>query len=378
MIYLDNGATTYPKPSVVLSSVNKGLTKYGANPGRGGHYMAIKASEQIFECRKSIAQMYNCDSPEKVIFTNNCTTAINTVLKGILKRGDHVVISCLEHNAVTRPLEALKSSGITCSVAKIFPGDNDATLDSFRKAIRDNTALVVCIHVSNVFGFILPVERITALCHQYDIPICVDVAQSAGLYTIDLQRDRVDFICGAGHKGLYGPMGTGFLIINTEVLPLPLIQGGTGSNSISFDQPDILPDRFESGTPNLSGIAGLNAGVSFVMKITPERILMHEKKLLSDFYDRIKRNSRVILYTPSPKEQYLAPVLSLNIKNRESEQVAGFLNEKFGIAVRAGLHCCPSAHKFMNTEKIGTVRIVPSFFTTYREMEILSYALGKI
>lgn len=378
MIYLDNGATTFPKPESVLRAVNMGIMKYGGNPGRGGHNMAIKASEEIYKCRQAIARLYNCDSPEKVVFTNNCTTALNTVIKGILKPGDHVVVSCLEHNAVMRPLETLKKQGISVSEAKIYPYDDEKTIDSFRKEIRDNTALVVCIHISNVFGFVLPVERITALCHMYEIPVCIDTAQSAGIYTIDLQKDRIDYLCGAGHKSLYGPMGTGFLIVNNDILPLPLTEGGTGSNSISLLQPEILPDRFESGTPNLPGILGLKAGVEFVERITPKRIFNHEMRLIRNFYNISKTNNKLVFYNDFENKTSFAPVLSINIKDIESEKTAAFLNNKYKIAVRAGLHCCPMAHKFMGTDKIGTVRIVPSIFTKTRDMEILDYALRKI
>lgn len=375
MIYFDNGATTFPKPENVTRAVKKALIEYGANPGRGGHKLALRASEEIYKCREALAGYYNLKDAEKVIFTNNCTTALNTVIKGVVKANDHVVISCLEHNAVVRPLEKLKKIGVTFSQAEVFPFDDDKTIDSFRKAMNQNTKLVVCTHASNVFGFKLPVERIAALCHQYDVQVCVDVAQTAGVFPIDLEESKVDFVCGAGHKGFYGPMGTGFLIINTDIIPDSLTEGGTGSNSLMTEQPQLLPDKFESGTPNLSGIAGLRAGVEFVNKRTSNYILAHEMKLLQKLYKNLKNNSNIILYTDLPNEKYFAPVLSFNIKEIESEKVSSYLNEKFGIATRSGLHCCPLAHKFMDTQELGTVRVVPSIFTTEQQIKVLTYAL---
>ncbi len=377
MMYLDNGATTFPKPSCVTNAVNKAMTEFGANAGRGGHKLAIKASEEIYKCRKSIAEYYHISDMEKIIFTNNCTTALNTVIKGVLKPNDHVVISCLEHNAVVRPLEKLKKIGVTYTKAKIYPFDHNKTIDSFRKAITDNTKLVICTHASNVFGFMLPVERIAALCHQYGIMVCVDVAQSAGLVPINMKESGIDFLCSAGHKGLYGPMGTGFLIINTNNIPDSLTEGGTGSNSLMTTQPEILPDKFESGTPNLPGIIGLRAGVEYI-KRKSHSIYINEMKLIKYLYNSIKENKNIELYHQEPKEKYFVPVLSFNVKNHDSEYVSAYLNDKFNIATRSGLHCCPLAHQFMSTEKQGTVRIVPSIFTTKAQMDTLIYALRKI
>lgn len=377
MIYLDNGATTFPKPRCVTSAINKALAEFGANPGRGGHRLAIRASEEIYNCRQTVADYYNIEDTERVIFTNNCTTALNTVIKGILKPGDHAVISCLEHNAVVRPLEKLKEKEISYTKAEIFPGDDDRTLDSFRKSINNDTKLVICTHASNVFGFKMPIERITALCHQYEIPVCVDVAQTAGIFPLDLSKDKIDYVCAAGHKGLYGPMGTGFLIINTDNIPDSLIEGGTGTNSLMKQQPQLLPDKFESGTPNLPGIAGLRAGIEFVKRRGSKNILEHEMKLIRKLYRSLKQNKNVILYTDIPDKEHFAPVLSFNLKSCESEKVSAYLNKNFGIATRSGLHCCPLAHEFMNTSNIGTVRVVPSVFTTDAQINTLIYALLK-
>ena len=377
MIYLDNGATTFPKPKSVTNAVNKALTEFGANAGRGGHKLAIRASEEIYKCRKTIGEYYHISDIEKIIFTNNCTTALNTVIKGVLRPNDHVVISCLEHNAVVRPLEKLKKIGVTYTKAQIEPFDHNKTIDSFRKAITDRTKLVICTHASNVFGFKLPVERITALCHQYGIMVCVDVAQSAGLIPINLEESKVDFLCSAGHKGLYGPMGTGFLIINTDNIPDSLTEGGTGSNSLMTTQPEILPDKFESGTPNLPGIVGLRAGIEYVMNKS-KHIYQNEMNIIKYLYNSLKENKNIILYHQLPKENYAVPVLSFNVKEHDSEYVSAYLNDKFNIATRSGLHCCPLAHEFMGTDNIGTVRVVPSVFTTKAQIDTLIYGLRKI
>jgi selenocysteine lyase/cysteine desulfurase len=264
MIYFDNGATTYPKPSNVTLAVNNATRYFGANPGRGGHKLAIKASEIVYDARKAVGNFFGVSDAEKVIFTLNCTTALNTVIKGLLKKGDHVIISSYEHNAVVRPLEKLKEKGISYSVAQVFECDNKKTIDSFRNCINENTRLCICTCASNVFGIKLPFESICALCHQYGILTCVDSAQGAGLIPIDLSESSIDYLCVAGHKGLYGPMGTGALIINCNTIPDSLIEGGTGSNSANYNQPMILPDKFESGTCNFSGIAGLREGIRFV------------------------------------------------------------------------------------------------------------------
>lgn len=377
MIYFDNGATTFPKPSAVVNAVDRTLRYNGANPGRSGHNMSIKASEIMYECRSNAAKLFNASSPEKVIFTSNCTTALNYVIKGILKSGDHVVISSLEHNAVVRPLEFLKNDGIEYSVAD-YSADDDETIDNFRNAIQSNTKMVICTHASNVFGVKFPVERIAALCRIYGILFCVDAAQTAGVVPISLKDSCIDFLCTAGHKGLYGPMGTGLLVINTEQLPESLIQGGTGSFSSDKNQPAILPDRFESGTPNLPGIAGLNEGIKFVMKRTPQAIEKHEMSLARRLYKDLEKINGVELYTNMPNSKSYVPVISFNIKDFNSEETSAILNKRFNIAVRAGLHCAPMAHEFYKTDEKGTVRAVMSVFSNSAQINYFASSVRKI
>lgn len=377
MIYLDNSATTFPKPRIVINSVNNAFINYGANPGRGGHKLALKASQIMFDSRNTIMRFFNAPDENSVIFTGSCTTACNMVLKGLLKSGDHVVVSCLEHNAVMRPLEKLSQNGISYTVAKVYPGDNDRTLDSFRKAINQNTKLIFCIYASNVWGIKLPVERITALAHLYEIPIAVDAAQAAGIVPINLKDNKIDFLCCAGHKGLYGPMGTGMLIFNTDVALDTIIEGGTGSNSYSLEQPEILPDRFESGTQNLPGIIGLKASTELVMKRGVQNIANSEMRLIQYLYDRLAKIKGVKLYTERPESDHYVPLLSFNIDGMDSETVSAML-DKHGIAVRAGLHCAPFAHEFLGTIDGGAVRVSPSMFTTRSDMDYLAMTVSRI
>ena len=377
MIYFDNGATTFPKPPAVISAMNQTMRLYGANPGRSGHKMSFRASELIYDCRVNAAKFFGAEKPENVIFTSNCTAALNTVIKGTLKSGDHAVISALEHNAVVRPLEFLKKSGISYSVAD-FSYDGDELINNFREALQPNTRLVISTQASNVFGVRLPVERLGAMCRLYEIPFCVDAAQTAGAVPVSLAESPIDFLCTAGHKGLYGPMGTGLLIINTDKTPESLIQGGTGSLSLSREQPGILPDKYESGTPNLPGIAGLNEGIRFVQAKNPKMIMKSEIRLAQRLYDSLKKINGVELYAPRPEENGSVAVVSFNIVGKDSEDVAMLLSERYNIAVRAGLHCAPLAHQSFGTIESGTVRAVISVYNKPAQTDYLADSVRRI
>ena len=376
MIYLDNAATTYPKPMSVRRAVS-GAISSGANPGRGGHKMSVSASEQIYKCRVRAAEMFGAGSVENVIFTPGCTYSVNMVIKGILGSGGHAVISDMEHNAVVRPLKALESRGVSYTAVTVSEDDNE-TISSFRDALRPDTRLVVCTHVSNVWGMRLPVGRIAALCRQYGIPIMIDAAQSAGVFPINAEESGFDFVCMPGHKGLYGPMGTGLLIARRPELLSTIIEGGTGSASRSPEQPDFPPDKFESGTPNYAGIVGLSAGLDFVKATGESRILSHETALTRAFYDRLSREERVIFYTPRPDARRFGGVLSFNIRGLDSEAAAQYLSQRAGIAVRAGLHCAPLAHRHFGTLDTGAVRICPSYFTTMNEINAAASAVMRL
>lgn len=376
MIYLDNAATTSPKPPVVREAVAAALRQYSANPGRSGHQMSLSAAEAVYSCRKKAADFFHAPSEERVVFTLNCTQAVNFVLKGVLRAGDHVVTSSLEHNAVMRPLEKLTQQGVTYDVAEVIFEDPEATLRSFMRALKPHTKLVICTHASNVTGAILPVAEIGRLCRERGVLFAVDAAQSAGILPIDMQEMCIDFLCVAAHKGLYAPMGTGLLICGAD-LPDTLIEGGTGTNSISLLQPDELPERLESGTINTPGVVGLGAGIDFVERKGLARIYAHELRLMTRLYDAMEDMSSIRLYTGRPSHGLYVPVLSFNVAGLPSPETAVLL-DKAGVAARAGLHCAPAAHKRIGTLDQGTVRFCPSVFTRPEEMDRVLEILRRI
>lgn len=375
MIYLDNGATSFPKPLSVRQNVDISLKKFSANPGRSGHSLSLRAAKEIFECRKRLKGLFNVNSEEEIIFTENCTMALNTVIFGLLSEGDHVLISSMEHNSVTRPLESLKDKGVTYSTFDYSYDDNE-TVDNVRNLIKPETKLVICTHASNVFGFRFPIERICALCHAYGILFCVDSAQSAGVFDIDVGTNQYDFICMSGHKSLYGPMGTGVLILNNRNLK-PLLYGGTGTESVKKSQPEGLPEKFESGTQNMNGISGLKAGVDFVKNRGIKNIYNHEYKLAKRLFNGLANNRKVITYNKSFDYGKVAPVVSFNIDGVYSEDLVAKLN-KYGIMTRGGLHCSPLAHTTMNTIENGTVRVVPGAFNTINDINYLLNVIRKL
>ena len=375
MIYLDNGATSFPKPLSVQQNVDISLKKFSANPGRSGHSLSLRAAKEIFECRKRLKELFNVNSEEEIIFTENCTMALNTVIFGLLNEGDHVLISSMEHNSVTRPLESLKDKGVTYSTFDYSYDDNE-TVDNVRNLIKPETKLVICTHASNVFGFRFPIERICALCHAYGILFCVDSAQSAGVFDIDVGTNQYDFVCMSGHKSLYGPMGTGVLILNNRNLK-PLLYGGTGTESVKKSQPEGLPEKFESGTQNMNGISGLKAGVDFVKNRGIKNIYNYEYKLAKRLFNGLANNRKVITYNKSFDYGKVAPVVSFNIDGVYSEDLVAKLN-KYGIMTRGGLHCSPLAHTTMNTIENGTVRVVPGAFNTINDINYLLNVIRKL
>lgn len=375
MIYLDNGATSFPKPLSVRQNVDISLKKFSANPGRSGHSLSLRAAKEIFECRKRLKELFNVNSEEEIIFTENCTMALNTVIFGLLNEGDHVLISSMEHNSVTRPLESLKDKGVTYSTFDYSYDDNE-TVDNVRNLIKPETKLVICTHASNVFGFRFPIERICALCHAYGILFCVDSAQSAGVFDIDVGTNQYDFVCMSGHKSLYGPMGTGVLILNNRNLK-PLLYGGTGTESVKKSQPEGLPEKFESGTQNMNGISGLKAGVEFVKNRGIKNIYNHEYKLAKRLFNGLANNRKVITYNKSFDYGKVAPVVSFNIDGVYSEDLVAKLN-KYGVMTRGGLHCSPLAHTTMNTIENGTVRVVPGAFNTINDINYLLNVIRKL
>lgn len=369
MVYWDNAATTWTKPVTVRQSVCQALCLYGANPGRSGHRMSIETAEQVYLCRQTVANFFGLSDPADVVFTLNCTAALNMVIRGVLEKGGRAVTSDLEHNAVMRPLAALSDSHPKYDVVT-WCADEDELVDRFRRAIRPDTRLLICTHASNVFGVTLPIRKLGELAHRYGLLFCVDAAQTAGVLPIDMESDHIDYLCVAAHKGLYAPMGTGILLCReTERIP-PLVRGGTGTQSLLLLQPNDLPERLESGTPNVSGICGLRAGVEFVNRMEQSRIYRHEIELLQYVYDGLQTCPNLQLYTPRPQVGRTAPVLSVNVGDFPSEEVAAALNDH-QIAVRAGLHCAPAAHRHFGTLQQGTVRLAPSVFSHRGEAEYI-------
>ena len=376
MIYLDNSATTFPKPKCVIDAVNDSMLKYG-NYGRSSYEMAIVTTEKVYECRKKLAKFFNA-SIENVMFVYNCTTALNMAIKGIVFKGCHFVISDLEHNAVVRPLESLKKQGFCdYSVAKIEQ-DIYKTIKNFEKEIRKNSVAIICTGASNVFGIIPPYRYIGELAHRYNIKFILDSSQIAGLRKIDLKNDNIDILCCAGHKNLYGPTGIGLLVLGDGIELNTIIEGGTGSNSMNILQPTELPDRFESGTPNISGIIGLSSAIDFVNGKGFDNIYCHEISLLKYLQREIENINNLKIYTDFINSSIKrVPVFAFNIVGKQSEEIADHLS-KDSICVRAGLHCAPLAHKKFHTENTGVVRISPSIFTKKIQIDFTINSLFKI
>lgn len=376
MIYLDNSATTNPKPQEVKNAVSRAMNYYSFNSGRGGYKESVNTSNMIFYCRESLSQMFGF-SPENIAFTQNCTTALNYAIKGIVKSGDHIIISNLEHNAVARPVNALFEKGIIEYDLAEFSFDKEEIINNFKKLIKPNTKLIVCMHASNVFGCVFPIREIGKLAHDNGIIFVVDAAQSAGVLDIDAKRDNIDILCAPGHKGLYAPMGTGFIALGENIKLDTIIEGGTGSESMNLAQPDNMPERLESGTLNNVGISGLLAGTRFVNAKGISNIYKHENRLMQYVYKELSKNQNVTLYTPSFNDFLLAPILSFNYKDYPSEKTSSLLAEK-NIATRAGFHCSKLAHTAFGTQNRGTVRISPSVFTKYSECENFINILKKL
>lgn len=365
MIYFDNGATTYPKPLSVNKKAFEALNKFSFNSGRGGYYQSISTAEKIFGVREKIADLVNASS-ENIIFTKNCTEALNMAIKGSVKKGDHIVISSLEHNAVSRPVDALNRQGIISYDIAPFSFDDEETVDNFKSLIKPDTKAVVCMHSSNVFGVTFPIRQIGELCKSRGIRFIVDGAQSLGAVNIDMKRDNIDILCAPGHKCLYGPMGTGFMAIGDGVTINTIIEGGTGSGSLNLTMPDFTPDKFEAGTLNNVGIIALGEGIDYINHIGVEKIYTHEMKCADTIYSLLSKNENVKLYTPPPALNKSMPIISFNYKDYSSERVAAYLGDN-NICVRAGYHCSPLAHNHFNTTETGTVRISLGLFNTEKE-----------
>lgn len=374
MIYLDNAATSYPKPPEVIRAVQGVMEKLGGNPGRGGHRLSLCAMRVLNRCREEASQLFRLDKPEQAVFTFNCTDAINLAIRGMLHLGDEVICSHAEHNAVMRVLKGYERMNMI-TVTTLKPNAmgliEPHTLQS---AISKKTALVVLCHASNVTGIIQPVDRLGAICRENGVPLLVDAAQTAGVLDISLEGLKADMIAMPGHKGLLGPQGTGLLLLREGLSLMPLREGGTGSRSESMYQPEDLPDRLESGTLNLPGIAGLLQGIRFVTRYQRE-IRAYEQSLTQRLLNGLRETEGIsLLGHPDIKR---VGVVSFTLKNMDSSEGADALNQ-MGFCLRGGLHCAPSIHQHMGTLEGGAVRASIGIYNTEEEIDRLVSALGQL
>lgn len=376
MIYLDNAATTFPKPAPVGKAVEAAIMTYGANPGRAGHQLSVKAGNIISQTRKLLATLFSIEDPMQIIFTLNATDALNLALKGFLKSGDHVITSSMEHNSVARPLEVLKSAGVEITKVFMHPVEGINPVD-VQKAVRSNTKLIAITHASNVTGTLNPIGEIGAIAKEHHIPFLVDAAQTAGVFPIDVENLGIDMLVFPGHKGLLGPQGTGGLYLRKGINLTPLKQGGTGSVSESLLHPDFLPDKYESGTPNTPGIAGLGAGVKFVLETGIEKIHSHEEKLVARLLEELREIPGIKIYGPADAKAQ-APVVAINLKDIDANTISFLLDHHYQIATRSGYHCAPDAHQTLGTLGQGVVRLSPGFFNTLEEIEQTIDAVREI
>ena len=377
MIYLDNAATSWPKPESVYQTMDEFLRTKAGNPGRGGHSMAIAASETVEETRLLLARLINAADKDRVIFTLNCTDSLNIGLKGLLGPGDHVIISSLEHNSVARPLRKLEREGVRVTRLSPPSGGDFVSPRDVARAITRETKLVVMNHASNVTGVIQPIEEYGLITRRHNLIFMVDAAQTAGKYPLDVQANNIDLLAFSGHKGLFGPPGTGALYISERVDLDSLREGGTGSRSESEEQPTDLPDKFESGTVNCAGIAGLGAGLKFIFKEGRKKILGHEQLLTERLLEGLSHVPRVTVYKVKDRSEQ-APVVSFNLEGSTPGESGTILDQAFDIKVRTGLHCAPAVHRTIGTFPLGTIRVSPGYFNTREEIDFTIEAIKKI
>lgn len=371
MINFDNSATTFPKPYPVRKAVDEALVRYGGNPGRSGHELSIKTAEAVYAVRRSAAEFFGAQT-ENVVFTSNCTHALNLAIKGVMNGGGHIIISNLEHNSAARPVYALSKADCTFDIADAV-ADDAAAAENFERLIRPDTKAIVCTLGSNVTGRITPYKKLGEICRRHNICFIADGAQACGVLDIKLS-DGINILCTAGHKSLYGPSGTGLLVSDGKFPIVPLMEGGTGSTSLELAQPDFLPDSLESGTVNTMGIIGLGAGIGFVSSKGTERIFAHEAELCRQLIDGLRPFKRVRIYRG--EGNYL-PIVSFNADGMTSNELASELSRR-GFALRGGLHCSGLAHKAIGTAPEGTVRFSPSVFSTPQQTKLLIGEIGRI
>lgn len=383
MIYLDNSATTFPKPDSVISAMTDFMKNTCANPGRSGHKMAQETNREILMARMDMAKLFKVANPMQLIFTKNASEALNISILGYVKKGDHVITSCMEHNSVLRPLNYLKDIGdIELSIVS---SDDEGFVHAkdIAAELKPNTTLVAVTHASNLTGSINDIKEIAKtiatenLDRENKISLLVDAAQTAGLVDIDVNEMGIDMLAGAGHKSLYGPTGTGFLYVSENIKLEPLYRGGTGSISESLIQPDFMPDMLETGTLNASGIVGLKAGINYIVEKDIQKLREKQQNMIAKLISEFSKIEEVKIFG-SKDSKKRASAVSINIGDRDSQEITYLLSDKYDIATRGGKHCAPLAHKRMGTLEQGMVRISISSFTTDEEINSVINAVKEL
>jgi cysteine desulfurase family protein len=378
VIYFDNAATSWPKPPQTIAAMLNYMQNIGGSPGRSGHSLSIEAARIVFDAREKLALLFNVSDPLRIVLTKNATEALNIAIFGFLKPGDHVITSGMEHNSVMRPLRAMETRGVGIT---IIPCDRKGLVDPAQivSAIKKNTKAIFITHASNVTGTVMPVADIGRIAREHGLILCVDAAQTAGCYPLDVEAMNIDLLAFTGHKSLSGPSGTGGLYIREglEKSIEPICVGGTGSRSEVEKQPDFMPDRYEAGTPNTVGIAGLLAGVNFILSEGIDHIQSKEASLVKTFIEGISDLPEIILYGQTSFDRRI-PVVSFNVAGVDPGAVALELDERFNIMSRSGLHCAPSAHKTIGTYPSGTVRFSFSYFNTQEQVAKAIETVRKI
>jgi cysteine desulfurase family protein len=377
MLYLDNAATSFPKPEVVYRELQDYLRRDGANPGRGGHQWAVRVEKTLDDTRSLLARFFGMDDYRRVIFTLNGTDSLNMAIKGVVRPGDHVVTSLLEHNSVSRPLKQLESDGIISLTQLPFSQEGFIDPDDFRRALTSRTRLVVLLHASNVLGTMQPVAEVGGICRRHQALFLVDAAQTAGILPIDMQGMQIDLLAFPGHKALFGPPGIGVLLVGHRVQPVPWREGGTGFDSEDPVQPRQLPYLLEGGTPNTLGVAALRAGLGFVTGEGLDRIRGHEQRLLTRLIESLRDNPKIRLYGSLDLSRRVGS-LALNREGYTASEVGMILDNAFEIAVRPGLHCAPYLHRELGTAPEGAIRISPGYFNTEEDIERCLSALEQL
>jgi len=377
MIYFDNAATSWPKPPEVISAMTDFMERAGANPGRSGHRLSLEAGRIVFNAREKVAELFGIRDSSRVIFTVNGTYGINLGIKGLLRERDHVVVTSMEHNSVMRPLRHLEAAKRIKLTVVRCDRDGRIDLDELKKVFKKKVTLVVAVHASNVTGGIMPLKEIGELAREKGAVFLVDACQSAGSLPIDVEEMGIDLLAFTGHKGMLGPQGVGGLYIREGIALEPLVQGGTGSNSEQEVQPDFLPDRYESGTLNTVAIAGLGAGVEYILKTGVKEIRDKEKNFTGRLLQGMKEIKDLEMYGPENPEERIA-ICSFNIKGKDPAQVGHLLDREFDIMCRVGLQCAPAAHKTIGTYPRGTVRFSLGYFNTEDEVQKALNAVSKV